>query len=87
VISNAVGNNLVAVAPRALVAALSAEPEVQTSNAATLVMDDTAPALPDTAQPEKGIWQTDSLAVKVRWPVSWMLRDSRAVAWLTPLWK
>ena len=86
VVSSAVGNNLVVVAPRAIVAALSAEPDVEAANAATLVMD-TAPGAAGTMGPETEMWQTDSLAVKVRWPVSWALRDSRAVAWLTPLWK
>jgi hypothetical protein len=86
VVSSAVGDNLVVVAPRAIVAALSAEPDVEAANAATLVMD-TAPGAAGTMGPETEMWQTDSLAVKVRWPVSWALRDSRAVAWLTPLWK
>jgi hypothetical protein len=88
VMSSAVGNNLVVVAPQALVAALDPAPETETANAATLVMDDAAPGTPgQTGQGEKGMWQTESLAIKVRWPVSWMLRDPRAVAFLTPLWK
>jgi hypothetical protein len=84
--SSAVGNDVVVIAPRALVAALSADPDVETTNAATLVMD-TAPVTPDTTLPTKEMFQTDSIAVKVRWPVSWALRDSHAVAWLTPAWK
>ena len=43
--SNAVINDLLAIAPAALVAALSPEPEIETSKAATLVMD-TAPQPP-----------------------------------------
>jgi hypothetical protein len=87
VVSNAVGNNLVVVAPRAIVAAISAEPDIEAVNAATLVMD-TAPRTPgSTGYSEKEMWQTDSLAIKVRWPVSWALRDPRAVAYLMPLWK
>jgi Phage capsid family len=85
--SAAVGNNMLAIAPQAVVAAISAEPDVETVNAATLVMDDTAPSTPDTTQPTKGMWQTDSIALKCRWPVSWALRDPRGVAWLTPAWK
>jgi hypothetical protein len=87
IMSNAVGNNLVVVAPRAIVAALSAEPEVETANAATLVMDTSPGAAGTTGTGEKEMWQTDSLAIKVRWPVSWAVRDPRAVAYLTPLWK
>jgi hypothetical protein len=84
--SSAVGNDIIVIAAAGLVAALSADPNVETVNAATLVMD-TAPGVAGTIGPEKEMFQSDSLAVKVRWPVSWALRDSRAVAWLTPVWK
>jgi hypothetical protein len=84
--SSAVGNDLVAVAAQAIAAAISVDPEIDTANAATLVMD-TAPGPAGVAGPERGVWQTDAIAIKVRWPVSWVLRDSRGVAWLTPTWK
>jgi hypothetical protein len=84
--SPAVGNDIVAISQKALVAPLSADPDVETVNAATLVMD-TAPVAPDTTLATKGMFQTDSVAVKVRWPVTWALRNSAAVAWLTPVWK
>jgi hypothetical protein len=86
IMSSAMGNDVMAIAPNALVAALSANADVETANSATLVMD-TAPVAPDTTLATKAMWQTDSLAVKVRWPVSWALRDPRGVAWLTPAWK
>jgi hypothetical protein len=86
IMSTAMGNDVMAIAPNALVAALSANADIETANSATLVMD-TAPVAPDTTLATKAMWQTDSLAVKVRWPVSWALRDPRAVAWLTPAWK
>jgi hypothetical protein len=84
--SPAAGNDIIVIAPKALVAALSADPDVETASAATLVMD-TAPGAAGTMGPEKEMWQTESLAVKVRWPVSWALRNAAAVAWLTPAWK
>lgn len=84
--SNAVSNDLLAVAPAALVAALSPEPEIEAAKAATLVMD-TAPGAAGTMGPERSLFQTDSLALKMRWPVSWALRDPRGFAWLTPSWK
>jgi hypothetical protein len=87
VASTAVGTAMMAIAPQALVAAISAEPEVQATDAATLVMDTAPGAAGTTGSGEKEMWQTSSIAVKVRWPVSWALRDSRAVAWLTPTWK
>ncbi len=86
VASSVVGNDLVCVAPKAIAAALSADADVETTSAATLVMD-TAPGAAGTMGPEAEVWQTDSLAVKVRWPVSWALRNAGAVAWLTPSWK
>jgi len=84
--SSLVGSNLFAIAPAALAAALSPTPEIETSTAATVVMD-TAPTAPDQSQISKSMFQTDSTAVKVRWPISWALRDPRGVAWLTPVWK
>lgn len=87
VASSAVGNDIVMIAPQAIVAALSAEPDVEAANAATLVMDTAPGAAGTTGTGEKEMWQTDSIALKCRWPVSWALRDSRAVAWLTPSWK
>jgi len=86
-ISGAVGNDLIAVAPQAIAGAVDPDPDVQTATAGSLVMDDTAPALPDTTQPQKGLFQSETIAIKVRWPVSWAVRDARGVAWLTPSWK
>jgi hypothetical protein len=85
--SAAVGNDLIVVAAKALVAALSAEPDVETANSSTLVMQDANPAVAGTTGPEKEMFQTESVALKVRWPVSWALRNAAAVAWLTPAWK
>jgi hypothetical protein len=84
--SNAVINDVLAIAPGALVAALSPDPEVETARAATLVMD-TAPGAAGTMGAEKSMFQTDSIALKMRWPVTWALRDPRGFAWLTPTWK
>jgi hypothetical protein len=33
------------------------------------------------------MWQTATVALKMRWPVTWALRDPRGLAWLTPNWK
>ena len=88
--STAAGNDLIAVATPALVAALSSEPDVETANAGELHMSDTPGPIVNggaPAAPARSLWQTNSIAVKVRWPVTWALRDSRAVAWVTPTWK
>jgi hypothetical protein len=84
--SSAVINDVLAIAPAALVAAFSPQPEIETSKAATLVMD-TAPGAAGTMGPERSMFQTDTQAIKLRWPVTWALRDPRGFAWITPSWK
>jgi hypothetical protein len=84
--STALGGDLLAVAPAALVAALDPEPEIEASTAAELHMSD-QPVAVGTAGPARSLFQTDATAIKMKWPVSWALRDPRAVAWLTPSWK
>jgi hypothetical protein len=86
VASAAVGNDLIAIAPQAIASAVDTDPEVDVVDAGVLVMD-TAPGVAGVAGPERSLFQTDSLAIKVRWPVSWMVRDTRGVAWMTPSWK
>lgn len=81
-----VGADVVVVAAAALAAAISPNPEVETSRAATLQMSDT-PVAVGSAGPVRGLFQTDSIGVKVRWPASWVLRDPRGVSWTTPAWK
>lgn len=90
--SAALGNDMLAIACTGIIAALDPEPELETSNAASLHMEDTATAPivavgGATANPVRSLFQTDSIAIKVRWPTSWAVRDPRAVAWLTPTWK
>jgi hypothetical protein len=83
--STAVGNDVLAIAPVGVVAALEPAPEVETSDAGAIVMD-TAPTTPGTMT-ERSLFQTDAIALKARWPISWAPRDPRAVAYLTPAWK
>jgi hypothetical protein len=89
--SSAVGNDLLCVAPRALVCALNPEPEIETANAGELHMNDTPLPIVDSggivASPAKSLFQTETIALKMRWPVTWALRDPRAIAWTTPSWK
>jgi hypothetical protein len=84
--SIALGNDLMAVAPAALAAVIGLDPTIETSRASTLHME-TVPQPVGTVSPHKSMWQTDSIAIKVRWPLSWCLRDSRGVAWMTPTWR
>jgi hypothetical protein len=87
---NAVGNDLIAVGPNALVSAFSPDPEIETSSAASLVMNDVAAPVVNggaPAAPVRSLLQTDSIALKVRWPMAWALRSPAAVAWVSPTWK
>jgi hypothetical protein len=88
--SNAVGNDLLFIAPAAIVCAMSPEPEIEVANAATLHMADPASAIVNggaPAAPQKSMWQTSTVALKMRWPITWALRDPRGVNWITPIWK
>lgn len=88
--SGVVGNDLLCVAPMAVVAALDPEPEIETNDAATLHMNDAPLAIVNggaPAAPARGLFQTDSLALKLRQAITWALRDNRAISWLTPTWK
>jgi hypothetical protein len=81
--SNAVINDLLCIAADAFVAAVGAAPQIQATKSAVLQVD-TAPSASLPAGPEREIFQTDCVALKLMWPVSWALRDSRGFAWLTP---
>ena len=88
--SVAMGNDLMCVATNGVVAALSPDPVIETANAGELHMNDTPLAIVNggaPAAPARSLFQTDSIALKMRWPVTWAVRDPRAVAWLTPTWR
>jgi hypothetical protein len=84
--SPALGGDVMMIAGNAVAVAMSPDPTVETSTGGTLVMDDSAPGTPGTMT-TRGLFQTDAIAVKMRWPITWALRDSRGVAFLTPAWK
>lgn len=80
---------LIAVAASALVVAVD-PPTIEVSNQAVFHMEDdptlVGPIVDDAgvlATPVRSAWQTDSVGLKFRLPVSWALR-APAVAWLTP---
>lgn len=81
--SNAVINDFLCVATAALVSAVGDQPDVETANAANLHMD-SVPQAVGSAGPGRSLWQTDAIGMKVRWPVTWALRDPRGFAWMTP---
>jgi hypothetical protein len=87
VASPAVGADVIVIAPQALAAAISPTPDIETASTGTLLMDTVPTGTFGSTGPERSLFQSDSIALKLRWPVSWVLRDARGVAWLTPAWK
>jgi len=63
-------------------------PRFEVSDQATLHLEDTAPAditggTPSPAVPVKSMFQTDSLALRLVWPLNWALRRTGMVTWVT----
>jgi hypothetical protein len=80
--SNAVINDLLCIAANALVVAVGAAPRIE-ANKSAIVHSETVPqAVP--APPTRSTFQTDAVALKLTWPVSWTMRDVRGFAWCTP---
>ena len=79
--SGATVNDLLCVAPSALVSITGATPDIEASSTPVLHME-TVPQPVGTAAPGRSLYQTDAIALKTRWPVTWALRDSRGFAWI-----
>jgi hypothetical protein len=91
VASNLITPTLIAVAAQALVVAMD-PPTIEVGNQAVFHLEDdptlVRPIVDDAgvlAAPVRSMWQTDSVGLKFRLPVSWALR-APAVAWLVPIW-
>lgn len=83
--SAAVVNDFLAVATAALVSVFGTEPDIEVSRVASLNMDNAPAPDPTTIPaPHRSLWQTDAVGIKLRWPITWALRDPRAFAWMTP---
>ncbi|WP_187434760.1 hypothetical protein [Bradyrhizobium cytisi] len=82
-------DDLIAVAPPAIVSATGTTPQISESTESLIHMDDmptnisTDGTPPLVAATSQSLFQTDMLGLRVRWPVTWAKRDPRAVAWLT----
>jgi hypothetical protein len=78
---------VLAIAARALVNASGDVPQIDTAASATLHMSDAPLPIASggvMAQPGPVIasFQKDVVGLRLRWPLSWALRDSRALAWM-----
>jgi Phage capsid family len=79
---------VIAVAVNALASAVEGAPTIETSSEAIGHEEDATAASivtpgGQTAHPVRSYFQTDSVSLKMRWPISWLLRDPRGVAYMT----
>ena len=84
---------IIAVATNAVAAALDlpeigasrdAVVHIESSDVAPIVVyDDGENGGPVMATPVYSMFQTDSVMLKLRWPVSWAMRDARGIAWMS----
>jgi hypothetical protein len=78
---------VIMVALAALVSSVNGPPQIEASSHAAYVPD-TAPtdvvSSPGVvASSFTSVFQTDKTALKLRWPISWALRDARGLAWMS----
>src|SRR5262249_22917512 len=72
---------IIGIATNALASGYDPVPTIEASREAELHMSDT-PSDVGTAAPTMTMFQGDKLALKMKMPVSWALRDSRGLAWI-----
>jgi Phage capsid family len=73
---------VIAVAAAALASVFEGVPQVEASREVALQMDDSAPGDPNAGKTTMSTFQTDSAAIKMRMPASWVLRSINAIAWM-----
>jgi hypothetical protein len=74
---------IIAVAANALVSAVEGVPAIEADRESEF-QSDTAPASDGTlGTPRYSMFQKDSVALKLTWPITWCLRTPTAVAWIT----
>ena len=78
---------LIGVVPSAIASVVDGPPEIEAKREVEIVMADpgaevvTVGGLVGT--PLGSTFQTDETALKLRWKISWALRDPRGLAWMT----
>jgi hypothetical protein len=74
------------IAANAIVSAVEGTPQIDASQVAELhretVPQEIVTAAGTVATPVGSIFQTDEVALRMRWPISWALRDVRGIAWV-----
>jgi hypothetical protein len=77
---------VIAVAARAVVAAIEGSPMIEASQEAEFHRETNPQEIVTSggtvASPVGSLFQTDSVALRLRWPISWALRTSGGVSWM-----
>jgi hypothetical protein len=86
--SSLAAKTVIAIATRAVVAAIEGAPAVDARRETTVHMaTPAAPLATGTpgvmASPVASMFQGDLVALRLRWSISWALRDTRGVAWIS----
>jgi hypothetical protein len=77
---------VICVAVNAVVSALGAAPQIDITRAATLHMDTAPQAIASGGtmpSPTEVTFQNDTVGVRLRWPLSWALRNTNAIAFIS----
>jgi hypothetical protein len=73
---------IIAIANAGIVAAAGEAPAIDTTKAASVVMD-TSPGAIMAGGAVHASFQTDTTGLRLRWPISWAVRDPGAIAWIS----
>jgi hypothetical protein len=77
---------VIAIAPNCLVSATDPLPRIDRSSEALLHMDSVPSQIATggvMVAPTRSLWQSDTIALRLRFEVSWALRSAQGLAWLT----
>lgn len=79
---------VIAVALPVLVAAIQSAPQIDAGREVAMHMSTTPADIVSgspgvVASPVISTYQTDSVALRLRWPITWARRDARGAAWMS----
>jgi hypothetical protein len=80
--SQLAAGTVIAVACSAVVSAADAGPAIDTTRAASVQMNDSPSSDLMTGGAVRAMFQTDCLGLRLRWPITWAVRDPRGIAFM-----
>jgi hypothetical protein len=85
--SSLASGTVIAVATNSIVAALAGAPVIDAGSDASVHYDTVPAAIVGSggqiAAPTGSFFQTDVVGLRLRWPISWAVRDPRGIAWMS----